>query len=132
MYWAIKINSKTYATGTAANVVVAVIFGWPETNSILWLLVVLFGAFINHYSSVYVLCSLIESQVSVRNAPVKKKKLIFFLATKILSLILAFALLVRYARNMVPQGLILYIFQLIILSLSIKNIKHLIKKGPLE
>jgi predicted MFS family arabinose efflux permease len=118
--------------GTTANAVVAGIFGWPRIDSTLWLLVVLLGAMINHYSSVYVLCGLIESQMSDRNAPVKKKKLVFFLVTKIVSLVLAFALLVRYARNMVPQGLIIYIFQLIILSLSIKNIKHLIKKGPLE
>ena len=56
----------------------------------------------------------------------------FFLVMKIASLLLAFALLVTYARSLVPHGIILYIFQLIILGLSIKNIEHLIKKGPLE
>jgi hypothetical protein len=119
--------------GTAANVVVAVIFGYPSLYSIMWLMAVLLGAIINHYSSVYVLSSLIESQIAARNAPIKKKKLIFFLVMKVVSLFLAFGLLITYARNMVLQGLALYIFQLIILGLSIKNIKHFIhKKGPLE
>jgi hypothetical protein len=133
MSWAKKINSKNYAMGTAANVVVAVIFGYPSLYSIMWLMAVLLGAIINHYSSVYVLSSLIESQIAARNAPIKKKKLIFFLVMKVVSLFLAFGLLITYARNMVLQGLALYIFQLIILGLSIKNIKHFIhKKGPLE
>ena len=132
MSWAKKINSKTYAIGTAANVVVAIIFGWPEITNVVWLLVVLLGAVINHYSSVYVVGTLIETQLSDSNAPVNKKKMTFFLVMKIASLIVAFALLVNYARSLVPHGIMLYIFQLIILGLSIKNIEHLIKKGPLE
>lgn len=132
MSWAKKINSKTYAIGTAANAGVAVIFGWPDNQMIIWLLVVLLGAVINHYSSVYVVSTLIDSQLSRLDAPMSKGKMAFFLAMKILSLILAFALLVNYARDKVPHGIILYIFQLIILALSIKNIEHLIKKGPLE
>lgn len=132
MSWAKKINSKTYATGTAANVVAAGIFGWPEINSAIWLLVVLLGSVINHYSSVYVVSSLIEAQISDRDAPINKKKLTFFLVLKIVSVILAFALLVTYARPLVPYGIVIFIFQLIILGLSIKNIGNLIKKGPLE
>lgn len=132
MSWAKKINSKTYAIGTAANAVVAGIFGWPEIRDIAWLIVVLFGAVINHYSSVYVVGTLIETQLSENNAATDKKKMAFFLVMKIASLIVAFGLLVSYARNLVPHGIILYIFQLIILGLSIKNIEHFIKKGPLE
>lgn len=132
MFWAKKINTKTYVIGTAVNAAVAVIFGWPDNQMIIWMLVVLLGAVINHYSSVYVVSSLIDSQLSTLNAPVSKGKMAFFLVLKILSLILAFALLVNYARSKVPQGIILYIFQLIILSLSIKNTEHFIKKGPLE
>lgn len=132
MSWAKKINSKTYVIGTTANAAVAGILGWPELSHILWLLVVLLGAVINHYSSVYVVGTLIESQTSGNNAPVNKGKMAFYLLMKIASLIVAFALLVNYARNLVPHGIMLYIFQLIILGLSIKNIEHLIKKGPLE
>lgn len=132
MSWAKKINSKTYVIGTGANALVAVIFGWPEIMNIVWLLVVLLGAVINHYSSVYVVATLIETQLSDSNAPVNKKKMAFFLVMKIASLLVAFALLVNYARSLVPHGIMLYIFQLIILGLSIKNIEHLIKKGPLE
>lgn len=132
MSWAKKINSKTYAVGTAANVVVAGIFGWPELRNIIWLLVVLAGAVLNHYSSVYVVGTLIETQLSDSNAPVNKRKMAFFLMMKIASLIVAFGLLVTFARHLVPHGIILYIFQLIILGLSIKNIEHFIKKGPLE
>lgn len=132
MSWAKKINSKTYAIGTAANVIVAGILGWPEIKNIAWLLVVLLGAVLNHYSSVYVVGTLIETQLSDNNAPVNKKKMTFFLVMKIASLIIAFALLVSYARELVPHGIMLYIFQLIILGLSIKNIEHFIKKGPLE
>ncbi len=130
MSWAKKVNSKTYAIGTLANVAATAILGWPEIRSILWLLVVIFGAIVNHYSSVYVVGSLIEAQISDRDAPINKRKLSFFLVLKIASLILAFALLVSYARHLVPQGIIIYIFQLIILGLSIKNIEHFLKKGP--
>jgi hypothetical protein len=132
MSWAKKINSKTYAVGTAANIVVAIIFGWPEINSVVWLLIVLLGSATNHYSSVYVVTSLIDAQISDRDAPVNKRKLTFFLVLKIVSVILAFALLVTYARPLVPYGIVIFIFQLIILGLSIKNIGNIIKKGPLE
>jgi hypothetical protein len=132
MSWAKKINTKIYAIGTAANAGIAIIFGWPDTQMILWLVVVLMGAVVNHYSSVYVVSTLIDSQLSRLAAPISKGKMAFFLIMKILSLILAFALLVNYARSKVPHGIIIYIFQLIILTLSIKNIEHLIKKGPLE
>ncbi len=130
MSWAKKVNSKTYAIGTFANAGAAAILGWPEIRSILWLLIVLLGAIVNHYSSVYVVGGLIEAQISDRDAPINKRKLSFFLVLKIASLILAFALLVSYARHLVPQGIIIYIFQLIILGLSIKNIEHFLKKGP--
>jgi hypothetical protein len=79
-----------------------------------------------------VVSSLIEAQISDRDAPINKKKLTFFLVLKIVSVILAFALLVTYARPLVPYGIVIFIFQLIILGLSIKNIGNLIKKGPLE
>ncbi len=132
MSWSKKINSKIYVLGSLVNLAVAVFFGYPDLTSILWLGMVQLGAIINHYSSVYVVTSLIEAQMTDRSGPVDKKKLTFFLLLKIASLILAFALLVSYARNLVPKGIMLYIFQLIILGLSIKNIEHLIKKGPSE
>lgn len=132
MSWSKKINSKTYAIGSAANIVVASIFGYPEISSIVWLVVVLVGAVVNQYSSVYVVGTLIEAQKADLNATLSKKKLVFFLVMKIASLIVAFALLVNFARALVPYGIMIYIFQLIILGLSIKNIEHLIKKGPLE
>lgn len=132
MSWSKKINSKTYAIGSLANVGAATIFGYPNFQSIIWLIVVLIGAIINHYSSVYVIGSLIEAQMTDLNAPINKRKLAFFLVMKIASLIIAFALLVSFARPLVPYGILIYIFQLIILGLSIKNIEHLIKKGPLE
>jgi hypothetical protein len=132
MYWSKKIKNKTYAIGTATNVVVAIIFGYPDVKSILWLLVVLLGAIINHYSSIYVVSGLFESQLSQRSKPVSKKKLVLYLVLKVLSLFLAFGLLIAYARSMVIQGVVLYIFQLIILGLSIKNTEHFIKKGPFE
>ncbi len=132
MSWSKKINSKYYAIGSVANIGAAVIFGYPDTRSIMWLVIVLIGAIINHYSSVYVVGSLIEAQKTDLNAPINKKKLAFFLVLKIASLIIAFALLVSFARSLVPYGILIYIFQLIILGLSIKNIEHLIKKGPLE
>lgn len=132
MYWAKKINTKIYASGTAANVLVAGIFGYPEVRNTLWLLVVLLGAVINHYSSIYVVGSLIQNQLSDSFAPVNKRKMAFYLVLKIASLLVAFALLVNFARPLVAHGIILYIFQLIILGLSIKNIAQFIKKGPSE
>ncbi len=132
MFWSKKINTKIYVIGSMVNLAIAAIFSYPDLTAILWLAGVQLGAIINHYSSVYVISSLIEAQMTDRAAPVDKKKLTFFLVLKIASLILAFALLVSYARNLVPKGIMLYIFQLIILGLSIKNIEHLIKKGPSE
>jgi hypothetical protein len=132
MYWSKKIKNKNYALGTAATAIVAVIFGYPEAHAILWLLVVLLGAIINHYSTVYVVSALIESQLSQRGKPISKKKLVFYFVLKVLSLFLAFGLLITYARPMVIQGVVIYIFQLIILGLSIKNTEHFIEKGPFE
>ncbi|MFL5784442.1 MAG: hypothetical protein ACJ76H_07540 [Bacteriovoracaceae bacterium] len=132
MYWSKKIKNKNYAIGTATNAVVAIIFGYPDVKSILWLLVVLLGAIINHYSTVYVVSALIESQLSQRGKKISKKKLVFYFVLKVLSLFLAFGLLISFARPMVIHGVVLYIFQLIILGLSIKNTEHFIQKGPLE
>jgi hypothetical protein len=132
MYWSKKIKNKNYAIGTATNAVAAIVLGYPDIHSIIWLWVILVGAIINHYSTVYVVSALIESQLSQRGKPVSKKKMVLYLVLKVLSLFLAFGLLITYARSMVIQGVVLYIFQLIILGLSIKNTEHFIQKGPLE
>ena len=93
-----------------------------------WLCFVVLASIINHYATVMVFSRLIDSRLQGSD-PVNKKKLAFYLFLKAGSLITAFICLVKFNRNMVLQGVALYIFQLIILSLSIKNIGQLLKKG---
>lgn len=128
MSWAKKVNNTKYLTGTFINLLFALLFSYPEQNSMFWLAFVVAASVINHYATIMVFSRLIDSRTR-GNDPVNKKKLAFHLFLKAASLITAFACLVKFSRNMVLQGVALYIFQLIILSLSIKNIGQLLKKG---
>lgn len=129
MSWSKKIDKRKYAAGTLVNIAFAVFFSYPNWSGTFWLIVVVAASITNHYATVMVFTRLIESRLISNDTEINRKKLVFYLFLKVASLIMAFICLVKFARNMVLQGLAIYIFQLIILCLSIKNIGSFFKKG---
>jgi hypothetical protein len=126
MSWVKRINSKNYAFGTMVNVGFAIYAGLPDLVSSWWLVFVVLSAVLNHYFTVKALSGLIEKQsANAKNGA----KILFYMVFKMTFLISGFACLLVFARNKVLHGLIIYIFQLIILGLSIKNIGNFLKKG---
>ena len=128
MSWQKKINNKSYLAGTAINLAFAVFFGLPALIDVASLVLMVFCSVGNHVFMVYAINALIESQLSGGNA-VNKKKLFGSIVGKTLFLVLGFICLIKYSPGKVLQALSLYIFQLIILALSIKNIGKFFKKG---
>jgi hypothetical protein len=129
MSWQKKINSKSYFLGTAINLAFAMYSGQPSLKDVLSLVLMVLCAVGNHIFMVYALSSLIESQMYGSDAP-DKKKLFGSIIGKIVILMIGFICLITFSPNKVLQALTLYIFQLIILTLSIKNIGKFFKKGP--
>lgn len=128
MFWLKKINNKSYLAGTAINLAFAVFFGLPGLIDVVCLVLMVFCAVGNHVFMVYAINALIESQLTDGDA-VNKKKLFGSIVGKTLFLVLGFICLIKYSPQNVLQALSLYIFQLIILALSIKNIGKFFKKG---
>jgi hypothetical protein len=130
MSWSKKIDKRKYTVGTLVNLGFAVFFAYPNWNSVLWLTFMVAASICNHYATIMVFTRLVESRMMMGNdTEINRKKMVFHLFLKAASLIVAFICLVKFARNMVLQGLAIYIFQLIILCLSIKNIGSFFKKG---
>lgn len=129
MSWSKKIDNKKYAFGSFINLLIALFFSYPNSSNMFWLAFVVAASIANHYATVMVFSRLIESRTLGNDTEINKAKMAFHLFLKAASLIVAFICLVKFARNMVLQGLAIYIFQLIILCLSIKNIGSFLKKG---
>lgn len=127
--WSKRINSLQYAIGTLFNFGFAIYAGLPKASSAWWLCFVVLSAVLNHYFTVLSLSSLVESRTENINAK-NNFKLFWYLILKTLFLASGFICLMIYSPDKVPQGLIIYIFQLIIFGLSIKNIGKFFKKGP--
>lgn len=128
MSWTEKIDNKKYITGTVVNLLFGIYVGWPGLASTIWMVITILSISFNHYYTIKVFAQLVQSRINQNT--VSKKKLGLYLVLKTLSLFAAFLCLLIFNRDKVPQGLVLYIFQLIILFLSIKNIGQLFKKGP--
>ncbi len=128
MSWAKRINNTSYVLGTVANLAIANYGGYPNVAAMCWLSYVVLAACGNHYFTVKTLNGLIQSRMEDGDAP-DNKKLMLYLLLKTLFLASAFLCLLVYSRDYVLQGLLVYIFQLIILFLSIKNIGKFFKKG---
>ena len=127
MFWTERIDAKKYALGTAINLAFALWSGWPSVVFCSWLVFLIITIALNHYFTIRVFTQLIaaRSQPKASNT-----KLGIFLALKMLTLFAGFVCLLVFVRDKVLHGMLLYIFQLIILFLSIKNIGQFIKKGP--
>jgi hypothetical protein len=129
MAWSKKINSRNYFTGTAINLGFAIYAGVPNLVNIGCLLFVVISAVLNHYFTIKALSGLIDGGIASGR---RGAKILFYMVFKMAFLISGFALLMLSAPSKILQGLIVYIFQLIILGLSIKNIEKFFKKGSIE
>ena len=127
MSWTERIDGKKYAIGTAINIGFALWSGWPSPVYCLWLSFLIISIALNHYFTVRVFTQLIANR---ERPKASNKKLVIFLGLKMLTLFAGFVCLLIFVRDKVLHGMLLYIFQLIILFLSIKNIGQFIKKGP--
>lgn len=128
MSWAKRIDNRNYTIGTAANIGIAVFLGLPSLSSVLTLVYVVIGAFLNQYYTIKVFERLIKRSEFTDSAP-GKGPLFIHIFLKIFFLISAFVCLMVFNRDKVLYGLLGYTFQLIILFLSIKNIGQFFKKG---
>jgi hypothetical protein len=126
MAWAKKINTNYYFLGTAFNAGFAVYAGLPSIKNVACLVFVVTSALLNHYFTIKALSGLIEDGPSTGR---RGAKIVFYMIFKMTFLISGFAFLMIYAQEKILQGLLVYIFQLIILGLSIKNIGKFFKKG---
>lgn len=126
MAWAQRINPKSYAAGTILNLGFAVYAGLPDLYAVWWLVFLILSAVLNQYFTVKALNGLVDNMTA---SPKGGLKILFYMLFKMAFLIAGFACLLIFSRDKVPHGLLLYIFQLIILGLSIKNIGKFFKKG---
>lgn len=126
MAWAKKINTHYYFFGTFINLGFAAYAGSPKILNIACLVFLVVSAVLNQYFTVKALSGLVDGgNISGRRGA----KILFYITFKMAFLISGFAVLMIYAPEKILQGLIVYIFQLIILGLSIKNIEKFFKKG---
>lgn len=130
MSWVTKIDNKKYLAGTFINLSFAVYAGLPSLAKAWWLSFVSLSAVLNHYFTVRALSQLIENRIETGH---KHGKATLFMSLLLKTIFLAsgFICLLVFCPDKVLQGLLIYIFQLIILALSIKNIGNFYKKGPL-
>ncbi|HXH75083.1 MAG TPA: hypothetical protein VNJ08_08980 [Bacteriovoracaceae bacterium] len=127
MGWSKKIKSSIYASGTIVNLGLAIYIGLPSNMDAWWLSFVIISAVLNHFFTIEALSMLVVK--SVKEQVTSTAKILFYLVFKTFFLASGFVCLLLFVPDKVLQGLMLYIFQLIILGLSIKNIGMLIKKG---
>ncbi len=129
MAWSKKINSKNYFIGTTINLGFAIYAGFPNLINVGCILFVVISAVLNHYFTIKALSGLIDGGAATGR---RGAKILFYMVFKMAFLVSGFALLMLSAPSKILQGLIVYIFQLIILGLSIKNIEKFFKKGSIE
>lgn len=128
MGWPERISSRNYFVGTVINLGFASYAGLPRIATTWWLCYLVLSAALNHFFTVEALNYLTETKIK-HGMKTKTSKILFYLVFKGFFLLSGFAFLLLYARDKVLQGLFIYIFQLIILGLSIKNIGMFFKKG---
>lgn len=128
MSWSKRIDTKKYTFGTLVNLGFAIYAGLPSYKSAWWLSFVALSAMLNHFFTVKALSQLIENRI-VETRQHSKVSLVMSLALKTVFLAAGFICLLVFSSDKVLQGLLIYIFQLIILALSIKNIGNFYKKG---
>ena len=128
MFWFEKVNNKKYLSGSLVNLSFAFYAGWPDASIIWWLSYMVIGSALSHFFTIQVFGRLVQNQIDT-GSTAKKGKLLVNIFMKGFFLFSSFIFLLTFARARVLHGLLMYIFQLIILFLSIKNIGQLLKKG---
>ncbi len=127
MSWKKKIDNKNYVFGTSINFAFALYAGLPQIKNAWWLCYLLISAVLNQFFTILSLSNMVERMTE--GVASSKFRLMFYLIFKSVFLVSGFICLLIFIPDMVPQGLLIYIFQLIILGLSIKNIGNFFKKG---
>ncbi|MFA7613683.1 MAG: hypothetical protein WCY48_05550 [Candidatus Caldatribacteriota bacterium] len=128
MSWAQRINSKIYVLGTVINLGFAWYFSGSELDVYGWLALLIVTIALSHFFNIRGMNRLIDQRVE-RKQSLGGSQMLGYFALKLVLLIIGLVCLMVFIPSKVPQGLILYIFQLIILALSIKNIGKYFKKG---
>lgn len=128
MSWNAKINSKIYIAGVLANIALAWFFSGGEIDVFTSLLIMIITTVVSQYFNIRGMSQLIAGRVE-RKQSFSPAQMLGHFALKIFFLIIGLICLMVFTPDKVLQGLILYIFQLIILTLSIKNIGKFFKKG---
>ncbi len=132
MGWTEKIDSKKYAIGSLVNIGFAIYAGRENIIYASCLSYIVIASVLNHIFMVLAFSKLINAlkHEDQESSGKRNKKIMASLIAKVLILISAFVLLLKYAEPVILHGMLCYVFQLIILGLSIKNIETFFKKGP--
>lgn len=128
MSWTKKINNKIYLSGLIVNLAIAWYFADGFNKEFIWLTVMITCTACSHYFNIKGMGQIVAQRVE-RKQGLGGGQMLTHFALKLLLLIIGLVCLMVFIPHKVPQGLILYIFQLIILALSIKNIGKFFKKG---
>lgn len=132
MGWTEKIDSKKYAIGSLVNIGFAVYAGRENFIYASSLIYIVIASVLNHLFMVIAFTKLIQAMKNedIDSANKRNRKIMLYLVGKVLILISAFVVLLKYAEPVILHGMLCYVFQLIILGLSIKNMETFFKKGP--
>lgn len=132
MGWTEKIDNKKYAIGSIVNIGFAVYAGRENYVYALSLSYIVIASVLNHIFMVLAFTKLINAlkHEDSDSSGKRNRKIMASLMGKVLILISAFVILLKYAEPVILYGMLCYVFQLIILGLSIKNIETFFKKGP--
>lgn len=128
MSWSQKINNKIYLAGLVINTGLAWFFSEGNLAVFGWLMVMLVTTVLSQYFNIQGMSKLIGQRVE-RKHGLSTGEMLGHFALKLILLITGLICLMLFIPHKVLPGLILYIFQLIILALSIKNIGKFYKKG---
>jgi len=132
MGWTEKIENKKYILGSVINLGFAIYGGKASWVFALCLSYVIIASILNHVFMVNAFVKLIKAmrEEDTDTPGQRNRKIMFYLIAKVLILISAFIILLKYAEPVILYGMLCYVFQLIILGLSIKNMETFFNKGP--
>lgn len=131
MAWTEKIDNKKYVIGSLVNASFAIYAGRNNFVYAASLVYIIVASILNHVFMVLAFAKLIKvmKDEDTESSGKRNRKIMFSLIAKVLVLISAFVVLLKYAEPMILHGMLCYVFQLIILGLSIKNMETFFKKG---
>lgn len=134
MGWNEKIENKKYLLGSLINLCFAIYGGRSNWGFAACLCYIVIASILNHVFMVNAFVKLIKAMKDQDTDTLgqRNKKIMGYLIGKVLILISAFVILLKYAEPVILYGMLCYVFQLIILGLSIKNIEIFFNKGSFK